>query len=290
MHSHFIINIDFLAPQAIVANVAIFFLVRYVEIHQHFVLGDIHVVVAVGNVLATAALIATKRIVLSIVFQCAIRIHFYRVGIYPPVQQVEMVGGLVHQQGSAFFLQAMPPPKIGSAVVGVQVPVKIDGSDFPYTFLYQQLFQARKLCAIAVVKPYQHPFAGAPFCIQDALALYLVGSHGLFSDDVYAQLQSANDELVMCRVYRADNQVVWLGLFHHLLKIREGSAVGADEFLAELQPAGVDITQAYKLGYVAIFFENVFSPIRDTTNARANKCQFHFFTCCAFCKSAKWQG
>ena len=73
-----------------------------------------------------SALFTPEGMIFTVMFQIAISndLHWFR--IEPPVEQVEMMGGLVNEQCTASFPDSVPAPEVGGTMIGIQVPVKID--------------------------------------------------------------------------------------------------------------------------------------------------------------------
>ena len=79
--------------------------------------------------------------------------------------------------------------------------------------------------------------------------LDLVSGEGLLGNDVAAQIQSADDILMMKGVYRGDNNDVGLGLGNHLVKVMVYDAVFPASSVNELLTAlVVDVVYTYQLG------------------------------------------
>ena len=75
-------------------------------------------------------ILCPERSVLTIMIQTAQCIHTFRITVNPPIQKVKVVTSFMHPQRAATFYQTMPTTKIIGAMRSVQIPMKINRSDF----------------------------------------------------------------------------------------------------------------------------------------------------------------
>jgi len=101
------------------------------------VFPDIPVKPAFIGISTGTAVCPSECMILSVVFERAKGGYFNRIGIDPPVQQIEVMGRLMNKQGAAFIAFTMPAAEIIGSVIGVQLPVKIDRCN-PAGFLLHQ--------------------------------------------------------------------------------------------------------------------------------------------------------
>ncbi len=109
----------------------------------------------------------------------------------PPIDQIEMVGGLVHRQATGVFLPAMPAAKVIDAVVGIQHPMKVYREHVADDSAHQQVFDLRSRRRITIVESHRAFSTGAFLRIENALTFVLVNSHWLFGDDITTRLHGA---------------------------------------------------------------------------------------------------
>ena len=209
---------------------------------------------------AASAIFGAERAVFSVVIERSQGIYALRIAVEPPIQQIEVVAGLVHQQRTAVFHFSVPTTKIIGAVLDVQIPVKICRGHFPYLSRAQQFPYFHAMGRIAVVKRNAADFFGSLFGIEDGLYLFLVSGHRFFGDDVGAQFHSPYDKIIVRRIHRTDDQHVGLGFLHHLFEIGIRGTGQAHIVLPGLHPAGIDIADAHELHIIRILVRHVASP------------------------------
>lgn len=79
--------------------------------------------------------------------------------------------------------------------------------------------------------------------IKDSLRARYVDSHRLFRDDIAPKLQSTDNVGVVCSVDCGDDDLVWLGLLDHAVKVQLG--IGRHFFVAHRLQPGVCIIHAH---------------------------------------------
>ncbi len=133
----------------------------------------------------------------------------------PPVDQVEVVAGLVHQQAAGVALVAVPAAEVVRAVAQVEQPLEVHRSDLPDDARAQQVAQLAVDGVVPVVEADGDPAAGALLGGVDAAAALQVGGHRLLGDDVAARLQGGHDVVGVQPVDGAhDDLVDRLGVEH----------------------------------------------------------------------------
>lgn len=65
----------------------------------------------------------------AIMQQLSEPLYLHGIGIEIPVQKIEMVRGLVHEQATGMFGEGVPAAEIIRAVLVIEIPVKIDRGD-----------------------------------------------------------------------------------------------------------------------------------------------------------------
>ena len=145
-----------------------------------------------------AAVVAVRRARLGAVEeQPGLREHGHRCRAEPPVDQIEVVARLVHQQAARVGLVAVPAAEVVGAVAYVQQPLEVhraDLADLPRGQPPADLLVHR---VEAVVESYRDGGGALPFGEQDPPGPVRVGGHRLFGDHVSAGGQRGHDVLVV---------------------------------------------------------------------------------------------
>src|SRR5947209_599215 len=105
-----------------------------------------------GITLVGIMLAARLGIFLPIEEEIAERTNMTRIGIDPPVNQVEMMRGLVDEQSTAIVFFAMPAAEVVRAMISVQYPGKINRQWPPYYTLHHQFAETRIRRGVAVIE------------------------------------------------------------------------------------------------------------------------------------------
>ena len=188
----------------------------------------------------------------------AVAEDLFRDVVQPPVDQVEMVGGLVDQQRAAAVAVAVPSAEIVGPVLRIERPGVVHAEDLADVAAVEHLLDLAAGGRIAVVERHLHvaPSGGASF--EDLATALVVGGHGLFGHHVTAQLHRADDVVAVGDVRPGgDDHAVGLGLGDHPIELIGG--VGGHFRVAgllqigvvQLQSAGVDVADADHFGVVA---------------------------------------
>ena len=161
---------------------------------------------------------------------------------YPPIDQVEMMGRLVHQQAAAVFEVTVPAAVLIGAVGAVELPTQIDVVDIPQRPRPDEFFDAHHLGHEAAVEGDLNMLSGLLFRFQNASALGDVGGHRLFGDYVAAGVQRADDVVIVRAIDRGDDDGIWPDGAEHIVKVVKHRQTAA--FLAEIiGAAGVGIVK-----------------------------------------------
>ncbi|CAM5680368.1 hypothetical protein SAFG77S_03604 [Streptomyces afghaniensis] len=139
----------------------------------------------------------------------------------PPVDQVEVVRGLVHHQAAAVVLLAMPAAEVVGAVPHVEQPLEVDGEHLADRSVGEQGADLLVHGVEAVVEGDGQTVAGLADGVEDAGATLGVDGHRLLGDDPAARLQRRDDVAVVLGVNGGDDDLVDV-----LLGEQVGEAVG----------------------------------------------------------------
>ena len=89
-------DIDIFFPQTPISQVTIVFFIGDIEVHVGFVGSDVPVKLTFGLVWTRTAMCVSEIIVFAVVLKLTICPDLYRLTIEPPVEEIKMVGSLVH--------------------------------------------------------------------------------------------------------------------------------------------------------------------------------------------------
>jgi hypothetical protein len=126
----------------------------------------------------------------------------------PPVDQVEVVGGLVHEQPAGHRLLAVPPAEVVGPVAGVERPGEVDQVRGADRAAGHELAEPGVGRRVPVVEGDREAAPGPLNRRQDLRHLGLVGGHRFFRDHVAAVLHGRHDVTVMVGVHGGDNDHV----------------------------------------------------------------------------------
>ena len=179
-------------------------------------------------------------------------------GPEPPVDEIEVVAGLVHEQAAGVLLLAVPAAEVVCAVLGVEHPGEVDRGDLPDRALLQDLPQRTVARGVAVIEGDDHVASGAVDRIFDRGGAGGVDREGLLDDDVGTGIQRPHDELGVQVVARADDHAVHLFCGDHLLQAiggvdqRRGLAALSDAVGVELRTHRVRLEDRHERGAVGV--------------------------------------
>ena len=185
-----------------------------------------------------------------------------RVGdpVDPPVDQVEVVAGLMDGKAAGVLAHPVPTVEIAGAVFDVDVPGEVHMGD-PSNALFQQQFPQFPVDrGVAVIEGADDFPFGLLFGLTDPDHILDIGAHGLFADDIEIVLQPLEDVVHMKTVFAHDKEGVRFGLFDHFFHLigpilRKILGFG-DLFLADFEAQRVDIQKADHLGGIREIFDD----------------------------------
>ena len=154
----------------------------------------------------------------------------------------------------------MPAAKIIRAVVHVEEPVEVYRNQFADPVLRQQFFDFGHVRTVSVIETNGYLASRAPLRIQNSLAFYFICRHRFFRDHICPHFQTFDDELVVRRVNRRNDQYIRLLGTHHFFKIGIGWASRADVFFGCFHPPRIEVAQTHKLNEVAVIAQYRFTP------------------------------
>ncbi len=187
-----------------------------------------------------------------------------------------MVRCFVDQKGPAVLALAVPAAKVRGPVIGVEVPVKVDGRHLADRALVEQLPDPRHVRAPSVVEPDNEVVVGAAFGVEDGLALFLVDRHGLFGKHVASHLQALDDEPMVRGVRRRHDHQIGIFLPHHRLEVGVRVARHPHVVLSEVQSTRIVITEPHKFQQVPVPVYQISAPESDAPNAGADQGNLEF--------------
>ena len=171
----------------------------------------------------------------------------------------------------------MPAAEIGSAVIGVQIPVKIDRGDLPDGFFGQQLLDLSHIWAPTVVEAYEEAAVIAAFGIENGLAFPFVGGQRLFGEHVAAHVQTLDDKLMMGGILGGHDHQVGFYLVDHFLETGEDRAVDAHVLPGVFQAPGVYVAKTDEFQQVRVLIYQPLSPERGAADAGPDQDHPQFF-------------
>jgi len=176
-----------------------------------------------------------------------------RNGREPPVDEIEVVGGLVDHQAAREALLAVPAPEVVRSVQRVEHPVEVHREHVADGAAHEQLLDLCTGRRVAVVERHGAAAPGTSLGLDDGLALLGVDGHGLLGDDVLALFHGAADVLMVVAIDRGDDHDVGTRLGQHAIEVggivdrRLGPPRLPRVLLRQAQTAQVDVTAADQL-------------------------------------------
>ena len=159
-----------------------------------------------------------ERPVAAVAAQSAVGNNRHRIGVEPPVDEIEVVRRLVHQEAAAARLEAVPAPEVVGAVVHVEVPVEIDRQHAADLAVEQQLLDLLVLRRIAQVERHDDLAPVPLFRIEHRLTLRLVDHHRLFGDHVDPAIERVHDVAAVEGIDGRDDDHVRRDAVAHLVE------------------------------------------------------------------------
>lgn len=182
--------------------------------------------------------------------------------VEPPVDQVEVVGGLVHKESAGVRLLPMPAPEVVGAMPGVQHPVEVDTRHAPDRAVRDELPQRAVPRRVAVVEGDHHRTPGRLLGLDDLPRAGGVDRERLLHDDVRARPKAARDQRGVGVVGAGDDHPVHPLVGDHPFQtageVRRQvvAAEALDEVQVVRQPARVGVEQGDKLGRIGVIAED----------------------------------
>ena len=139
--------------------------------------------------------------------------------VQPPVDQVEVVSGLVHEQAARLLLLPVPAAKVVRAVTRVEQVVHVHLDHLADHALLEQPSHQRAAGPPPVVEGHRERAASAPHRVHDCTAPGRVNRHGLLGYHVAAQLHRPHDVPVVEGVHRGHDDGVGMSLPHHRVEV-----------------------------------------------------------------------
>ncbi len=194
----------------------------------------------------------------------------------PPVDEVEVVGRLVHEQAAGVLHPRMPAAEVVGAVTRIEQVLQVDRLHVADDARGNELLHLGAVGAPAVVEGHAHAPAGLAHRVEDEPALGVVDRHRLLRNDVAAGAQRAHDVVVMGGVLRANEHDVGLERAHHLVKAlrrpgRDRRVAPPGEALVVVRHArGAHIAEREQLVVVTVGRDHRFEK-RDGATAGADE-------------------
>src|SRR5271166_228694 len=137
----------------------------------------------------------------------------------PPVEQIEVMRRLVHEQATGICLVAMPAAEIVGAVMRVELPLEIDRGDMPDDARLQHLLQQGTRRRIAVVEgDCYRSSARLSRCDNPAAGLG-IDRQRLLGDHIGAKLQRTHDIEAVRVIRDGHNDTLGRRFSQHAVKI-----------------------------------------------------------------------
>ena len=114
-------------------------------------------------------------------------------GAEPPIDDVEVVRGLVKHEAAGIGFVGVPATAVVGAVAGFDHPLKINREDIADLAAHQEVLHVRAGRRVALVEIDAEVAAGAVLGFEDAAARLGGGRHRFFRDDVAAARHGTDD-------------------------------------------------------------------------------------------------
>src|SRR6185503_5921212 len=172
LHLHSVFDRDVVSPHAAVPVVAIDGLGLEVHLAQVLVRLEIEMVVAAvehRTAMAAWPVVLQPEVgsgLWGVKDTLAIGGDGLRSGGDPPVHEVEMMGGLVHQQAARAILVTVPAAEVVGAVHAIEIPGEIDRLDLADRPGHQDVLELRTGRRVAIVEGNRELLATRSLCIE----------------------------------------------------------------------------------------------------------------------------
>ena len=224
-HRQGVFDGDAIAKHALVAEIVVFMLGVEVQRFELFVVRHIQREgIIFGFGIAVGAWVELRDAAVFCIFfaielQAAFGVHALRVAGQPEVHQVEVVGGFVHQQAAAVALFTVPAAEVVRAVLGVEQPLKVNGSDVANHPLHQQFTHFAVVRRVAIVKGHAHGMPGLFDGIEDTQRAFFINGHRFFGDHIAARMQRTDDIVIVGTVHGGDDDDIRARFADHLFEL-----------------------------------------------------------------------
>ena len=125
-------------------------------------------------------------VLLSVIPQVAHAEYGLRLRADPPVDQIEMVCCLVHHESAAVAFVAVPASKVVGAMTGVQQPLEVYAEYLTDGAALDKFLDFAVARCVTIVEGHAQVAFGGLNRVDDLLALFSIGCHRLFADDIAA--------------------------------------------------------------------------------------------------------
>src|SRR5882672_2703462 len=192
--------------------------------------------------------------------QCAVGNDRHWIGAEPPVDEIEVVRRLVHQEAAAARLEAVPTPEVVGAVIHVEVPAEIDRNHAADLAAEQQLLDLLVLRRIPQVECHDDLSTVPLFRVEHGLTLRLVDHHGLLGDHVDPAIERVHDIAAVEGVDGRDDDHIRLDAVAHLVEARERGTLDAHDRLRRADTLRIDVAQPRELDDITVALNEIAAP------------------------------
>ena len=230
-----------------------------VHLGQHAILFGVDVQVELAGALVGAgqAALAVGTTIVAVVAAGTEGVDLHGLVVNDPVHQVEVVGGLVDQQGAGVLADGVPAAEVLSAVDGIQQPLQVHGEHIADHAGGDQLLDADVEGHEAAVEGHGDLVAGALLGFDDAGGHFGSGGQRLLGDDVAAKLQGLDDVALVSVVAGGDDDHIGLLLFEHLVKVGvDGHFLAAQVLSDELSAGTVGVADGQQIGTIGVLLHH----------------------------------
>ena len=213
--AHCVEDVNLFPVDAGVAKIAVFVGGGFIQCREPRIGADVEEEVAFGCVSAATAADATIRSVPAVVDKGTAGVHLARIGTDVPVQEVEVVRRLVHEQIAAVGHECVPAPEVISSVLHIEIPMEVDRGDGANGTTRNEFLDLSSGRRTSIIERDVDPASGSLLRVEDAPAVSRRDRHRLFGDDIGASLESGDDDIGMRVVPATYDDRVGLRLREH---------------------------------------------------------------------------
>ena len=192
---------------------------------------------------------------LAVELQAAAGVHPGRHVGQPPVDQVEVVGALVHEQTAGDVLTTVPAAEVVGAVGGVEQPLEVHRGDVTDGAVGDQLADHGVARGVAVVERHRQIARRGVHGVHDPAQSTVVDRHRLLGDHIQPALQGGGDVDVVGGVGGGDDQGVRSGLVEQPGQVLGGVGGHLGQTVAVavvVHPDRVGIAEGHQLAHVGV--------------------------------------